>query len=313
MKNTNLHKAKKAKKDEFYTRLDDVAEELRHYKPHFKGKVVLCNCDDPEWSAFWKYFHLNFNELGLKKLISTHYDADNATYKMEYHGEDDNDCSVGTKTRLEGNGDFRNAEGVALLKEADIVVTNPPFSLFREYIAQLMEYDKKFLIIGNKNAYTYKEVFPLFKNSKVWAGYSSPKEFIQPDTDKPRQMNGLTRWYTNLEITKRKEKLILWKKYTPEEFPKYDNYDAINVNKVCDIPCDYDGVMGVPITFFDHYNPDQFEIVGGFNDSSLEEKESKGYVLSRDTPTIVNGKEVLWNGPVVAKKPCYYRVVIRHR
>ena len=259
-KNANLHKAKDAKNDEFYTQLTDVAKELMHYKAHFKDKIVLCNCDDPTWSAFWKYFHLNFAELGLKKLISTHYDREEATYKMEYTGGDDNDIEVGVKTPLEGNGDFRNKECLDLLDECDIVVTNPPFSLFREYVAMLMEHEKKFLIIGNKNAITYKEFFPLLKDNKVWIGGTNVKEFLQPDGSIKKFGN--IGWFTNLDVAKRHEKLILWKKYTPEEYPKYDNYDAINVDKVSEIPCNYDGVMGVPITFLDSYNPEQFEILG---------------------------------------------------
>lgn len=264
--NANLHKAKDAKNDEFYTQLTDVAKELMHYKAHFKGKIVFCNCDDPTWSAFWKYFHLNFAELGLKKLISTHYDREEATYKMEYTGGNDNDIEVGVKTPLEGNGDFRNQECLDLLDECDIVVTNPPFSLFREYVAVLMEHEKKFLIIGNKNAITYKEFFPLLKDDEVWIGCTNVKEFLQPDGSIKKFGN--IGWFTNLDVAKRHEKLILWKKYTPEEYPKYDNYDAINVNKVSEIPCDYDGVIGVPITFLDKYNPDQFEIIGmDLNDS----------------------------------------------
>jgi len=258
--NANLHKAKDAKNDEFYTQLTDVSKELMHYKEHFKGKVVFCNCDDPTWSAFWKYFHLNFEKLGLKKLISTHYDRTEPTYKMEYEGGDDNDIEVGVKTPLKGNGDFRNAECIELLKESDIVVTNPPFSLFREYVAQLMEYDKKFLIIGNKNSITNKEFFPLLKEDKVWIGYESPSEFNTPN-GMTKKVQGLCHWFTNLDAQKRHEKLVLWKKYTPEEYPRYDNYDAINVDKVADIPCDYDGIMGVPISFVDHYCPEQFEII----------------------------------------------------
>ena len=259
-KNSNLNKARVAKNDEFYTQLTDVAKELMHYKAHFKDKIVLCNCDDPTWSAFWKYFHLNFAELGLKKLISTHYDREEATYKMEYTGGDDNNIEVGVKTPLEGNGDFRNKECLDLLDESDIVVTNPPFSLFREYVAVLMEHEKKFLIIGNKNAIVYKEFFPLLKDNEVWIGFTNVKEFLQPDGSIKKFGN--IGWFTNLDVAKRHEKLILWKKYTPEEYPKYDNYDAINVDKVSEIPCDYDGVMGVPITFLDKYNPEQFEIVG---------------------------------------------------
>lgn len=276
-KNDNLHKAKDAKNDEFYTRIEDVAEELRHYKKHFAGKVVLCNCDDPTWSAFWRYFHLNFAELGLKKLISTHYDRTEPTYKMEYEGGDDNNVEVGVKTPLEGNGDFRNKECLDLLDECDIVVTNPPFSLFREYVAVLMQHQKKFLILGNMNALTYKEIFPLIRDNQLWYGasiHSGDRKFYVPN-DYPLKASGCgvdnngqkfirvkgVRWYTNLDYKARHEKLVLWKNYTPEEYPKYDNYDAINVNKYSEIPCDYDGVMGVPITFIDYYCPEQFEIV----------------------------------------------------
>ena len=277
--NANLHKAKNAKNDEFYTQFTDVATELIHYKHHFKDKIVFCNCDDPTMSAFWKYFHLNFEALGLKKLISTHYDKTEPTYKMEYTGGDDKDIEVGVKTPLEGNGDFRNQECLDLLDEADIVVTNPPFSLFREYVAVLMEHKKKFLIIGNMNAITYKEFFPLLRNNEVWLGCTNfnvgmyffvPDDFEYRLTYKflkeidGRKVNRVAGccWFTNLDIAKCREKLILWKHYSSEEYPKYVNYDAINVDKVDQIPCDYDGVMGVPITFFDKYNPEQFEIIG---------------------------------------------------
>lgn len=270
--NANLHKAKDAKNDEFYTQLTDVSKELMHYKQHFEDKIVLCNCDDPTWSAFWKYFHLNFSALGLKKLISTHYDKSEPTYKMEYTGGNDNDIEVGVKTPLEGNGDFRNQECLDLLDEADIVVTNPPFSLFREYVACLMEHEKKFLIIGNQNAITYKEIFPLIKDGKCWWGVSDcVRWFGIPDwVDMKHKLNqygeriaegARSRWWTNLDHSKRHEKLILWKEYTPMEYPKYDNYDAINIDKTDQIPVDYEGVMGVPITFLDKYNPDQFEII----------------------------------------------------
>lgn len=219
-KNGNLHKAKDAKNDEFYTQLTDVSKELMHYKEHFKGKVVFCNCDDPTWSAFWKYFHLNFLALGLKKLISTHYDKNEPTYKMEYTGGNDNDIEAGVKTSLEGNGDFRNAECIELLKESDIVVTNPPFSLFREYVAQLIEYDKKFLIIGNQNAVTYKEIFPLLKNDKIWLGnHCGDMAFMVPDDSEPRETRfwidetgqkwrslGNACWFTNLDVKYRHEK-----------------------------------------------------------------------------------------------------------
>lgn len=237
MANKNLQQAKAAKNDEFYTRIEDVSEELRHYKKHFQGKVVFCNCDDPTYSAFWRYFHLNFQALGLKKLISTHYDREKSTYKMEYEGGDDNDVECGVKTPLEGNGDFRNQECLDLMDEADIVVTNPPFSMFRVYIATIIEHEKKFLIIGNQNAITYKEVFPLLKNNDVWIGYNHVKEFYQPDGTIKKFGN--IQWFTNLDIDKRHEKLILWKKYSPAEYPRYDNYDAINVDKVANIPMDY--------------------------------------------------------------------------
>lgn len=276
--NANLHKAKNEKNDEFYTQLTDVSKELMHYKQHFKDKVVLCNCDDPTWSAFWKYFHLNFEALGLKKLISTHYDKTAPTYKMEYTGGDDNDIEVGVKTPLEGNGDFRNQECLDLLDEADIVVTNPPFSLFREYVATLMEHDKKFLIIGNMNAITYKEFFPLLKENKVWVGANEKGGtrkgnslcFTVPDnySGKTIDVDGIPMvqvsawWFTNLDFAKRHEKLILWKDYTPEEYPTYDNYDAIECGHSDKIPKDYDGIIGVPISFLNgFYCPEQFEII----------------------------------------------------
>lgn len=269
-KNDNLHKAKDAKNDEFYTRIEDVAEELRHYKKHFTGKVVLCNCDDPTWSAFWRYFHLNFAELGLKKLISTHYDRTEPTYKMEYEGGDDGNVEIGVKTPLEDNGDFRNEECLDLLDECDIVVTNPPFSLARTYVQCLCEHNKQFVIIGDLNWITYKEIFPMLKDNEVWLGYSSVKEFVQPDGTIKKFGNKL--WYTNLDIQKRHEKLILWQRYydddgnplpdAEERYPHYDNYDAINVDRVADIPADYKGIMGVPITFMDKYNPDEFKILG---------------------------------------------------
>lgn len=267
--NANLHKAKDAKNDEFYTQLSDIENELRHYKDHFKGKTIFCNCDDPTWSNFWKYFHLNFEVFGLKKLISTHYDKEETTYKMEYTGGEDENIEAGFKTPLEGNGDFRSEECIELLKEADIVVTNPPFSLARLYIAQLMSIQKQFLIVGDLNWVTYKEIFPLLKENQIWLGCCSIKEFIQPDGIVKKFGNKL--WFTNLDIIKRHEFLDLIEKYTPEKYPKYDNYDAINVNKVLDIPVDYDGVMGVPITFMDKFNPEQFEIIGLLQSSTDEQ------------------------------------------
>jgi hypothetical protein len=284
MKNSNLHRAKTQKNDEFYTQLTDVSKELMHYKKHFKDKIVLCNCDDPTWSAFWKYFHLNFAELGLKRLVSTHYEKSEYTfgrkkersYVMVYEGGDDNDETVGIKTPLKGDGDFRSSECIEILKQCDIVVTNPPFSLFREFVAQLMEYNKDFLILGNQNAVTYKEFFPLIRDNKVWFGasiHSGGVDFQIPDNYETDSKNVFIkdghhfinlagmRWFTTLDYPKRHEKLLLWKQYTPEEYPKYDNYDAINVNATKDIPVDYDGVMGVPITFLDKYCPEQFEIL----------------------------------------------------
>lgn len=260
MTKADLQRAKNVKNDEFYTKLADVSKELMYYTGCFKDKIVYCNCDDPTWSAFWEYFHLNFSTLGLKKLISTHYDENEPTYKMTYTGGDDNNIEVGVKTPLEGNGDFRNRECLDILDEVDVVVTNPPFSLFREYVAALMEHGKRFLIIGNKNAITYKEFFPLLKNEDVRIGYTSPSEFITPDGGTKKFGN--IGWFTNLDVAKHHEKLVLQKKYTPEEYPTYDNYEAINVDKLTDIPVDYDGVMGVPISIMDKYNPEQFEIIG---------------------------------------------------
>lgn len=308
--NANLHKAKDAKNDEFYTQLTDVSKELMHYKQHFKDKIVLCNCDDPTWSAFWKYFHLNFSALGLKKLISTHYDKTEPTYKMEYTGGDDNDIEIGVKTPLQGNGDFRNQECLDLLDECDIVVTNPPFSLFREYVAVLMEYEKKFLIIGSQNAITYKEFFPLLRDDKVWIGCNGVKEFLQPDGSIKKFGNIC--WYTNLDIKKRHEKLILWKNYTSEEFPYFDNYEGINVNKVTDIPCDYDGIMGVPITYLDRHNPEQFEILGITCRGYSPEYRTKLYDVDHyEKANDLNGSGcILVNGK---PKMLYGRVLIRKK
>lgn len=310
--NANLHKAKTAKNDEFYTQLTDISNELKHYKQHFAGATVLCNCDDPTWSAFWKYFHLNFEKLGLKKLVSTHYDRHEPTYKMTYDGCDDDNIETGVTISLEGNGDFRNQECLDLLDDCDIVVTNPPFSLFREYVKVLIAHGKKFIIIGNLNAITYKEFFPLLKNNQVWAGmtFNKTMDFIMPDDyilkgkayiDDNGKKHGFVPgicWYTNLDITKRHEKLILWKSYTPEEYPKYDNYDAININKITDIPVDYDGIMGVPITFLDRFNPDQFEIIGGsqFDDTSCRIDKNYtelGYKFLKSDGKTVSGSGAL--------------------
>ncbi|WP_278603064.1 adenine-specific methyltransferase EcoRI family protein [Alistipes indistinctus] len=300
--NNNLQKAKAGKKDEFYTQLSDIERELRHYREHFKNKVVYCNCDDPRVSNFFHYFSYNFERLGLKKLITTCYknqnmdlfsqnDSEQAIY-LEYTG-DKNQNNVPDPAEigihyLKGDGDFRSKECIELLKQADIVVTNPPFSLFREYVAQLVEYDKKFIIVGHQNAITYKEIFPLIRDNKIWLGYGfkgGAGHFINEHyenyataTDRKEGMIRVSgvHWFTNLEINKRHEDLILYKKYTPEEYPTYDNYDAIEVSKTNEIPMDYSGVMGVPITFLDKYNPDQFEIIG--NEYDLNIDKGRGYV-----------------------------------
>jgi hypothetical protein len=311
MARKDLAQAKDAKKDEFYTQLTDIEKELRHYTEYFRDKVVFCNCDDPYESNFFKYFALMFNKLGLKKLIATCYngspvsgnellldfgdtidDPKKIAYKVEItevidtNGDgainladiqylmqnDKNVISI-----LKGNGDFRSEECVELLKQADIVVTNPPFSLFREYLAQLVKYDKKFIILGNMNAITYKEVFPLIKENKIWFGasiHSGDREFQVPESyplnaagsridengNKFIRVKGV-RWFTNIDYPQRHEDIILYKRYNSEEYPHYDNYDAINVNATNDIPYDYDGAIGVPITFLDKYNPEQFEII----------------------------------------------------
>lgn len=282
-KNANLHAAKVAKNDEFYTILTDIEKEMAHYKDFFKGKVVYCNCDDARESNFFKYFSLNFEFLGLKKLITTGYKAEGKGVVLIYEGDKNGNRKVEDDEivvrQLEGSGDFRSAECIEFLKEADVVVTNPPFSLFREYVAQLMEYGKKFLIVGNGNAVTYKEIFPLIKENKLWLGVSKgisskggSMQFKVPNTydgkfthfeegDKYAEI-GMACWFTNLEHKKHNTPLDLYKEYSTEDYPKYDNYDAIEVSKVSDIPMDYDGIMGVPITFFDKYCPEQFEIVG---------------------------------------------------
>lgn len=279
--NKEFIQAMKNKKDEFYTQLTDIEKEMRHYKDFFKGKTVFCNCDDPEYSNFWLYFQLNFYELGLKKLISTHYEESKPSYRMDIVSTDNGEqCGIPdyVKTPLKQNGDFRSPECIEILKEADVVITNPPFSLFREYVAQLMEYDKKFIILGNQNALTYKEIFPLFRDNKIWYGvsiHSHGRDFRVPD-DYPLQayeyrtdadgnkyinVKGV-RWITNVDYAGRYEDLILYKRYSPEEYPKYDNFDAIEVGKTAEIPADYYGLMGVPISFIDKYNPEQFEIIG---------------------------------------------------
>lgn len=270
--NKSLGKAKVVKNDEFYTRFDDIQAELNFYKDQLKDRVIYCNCDDPAESAFTDFFKLNFDYLGIKKLICTRYQKSNlflfadpvrkSGYRLEITAKNKADKKP-VKIDLKGEGDFRSPECIEFLKEADIVITNPPFSLFREYLAQLIRYNKKFLIIGNKNAITYKEVFTLIQKNKLWLGYTSPDDFIGPDGKPTGKMQGLTRWFTNLEVAKRHEDMIFYKTYkgNKKDYPKYDNYDAIEVSKLKDIPTDYNGVMGVPITFLDKHNPEQFEII----------------------------------------------------
>lgn len=268
--NKNLSEARKNKNDEFYTRLCDIENELQYYTKkgvrdlNFNNKIIYCNCDNPIYSEFWKYFHKNFNSLGLKKLIASYYNLECA-YKIEYQGGNDNDINCYNKYKLNSNGDFRSDECIEILKEVDIVITNPPFSLFNEFVEILMKYDKKFLIIGNKNAITYKSVFAHIKDGKIKMGVSKPVAFMTPDGSITKKLQGLTRWFTNLSCCRLEEQLDLYCVYSKEKYPFYDNYDAIEVSKVSEIPKDYTGIMGVPITFVDKYNPKQFEIVGFTN------------------------------------------------
>jgi hypothetical protein len=319
--NKNLRSAKTDKKDEFYTQLSDIEKELKHYKNHFKDKVVLCNCDDPRVSNFFHFFSYNFERFGLKRLIATCYksqdsdlfsqnNSERAIY-LEYTGDKNGNNipdvnEIGIKN-LQGDGDFRSKECIELLKQADIVVTNPPFSLFREYVAQLVEYDKKFVIIGNLNALTYRDIFKLVKENKLWFGHSihsGDREFrvpadyplnaassrIDEEGNKYIRVKGV-RWFTNLDYTERHEDLLLYKTYSPEEYPTYDNYNAINVNVTKEIPMDYDGVMGVPITYIDKYNPDQFEILGMASSAGYNpEIVGIPFIGEKDARPLINGK-----------------------
>ena len=349
-KNEDLRKAYKAKKDEFYTQLSDIEKELNNYRKEFKDKVVFCNCDDPFESNFFKYFAINFNFLGLKKLIATCYatspvaytqlslfdveglkiqrKSTHKAYKIEItevpdsNGDGAIDLSdveyliknkKNTLSLLKGDGDFRSQECIKLLKEADIVVTNPPFSLFREYVAQLVEYNKQFIIMGNTNALSYKEIFKLFKDDNIRTGYTNFNVgmyfFVPDDTEKYHKIeNGkkmvrvaTSCWFTNLPVKRHNEKLILYKKYTPSEYPKFDNYDAININKYTDIPIDYFNYMGVPITFLDKYNPLQFKIIDGLNRYSLYDICGTNDFIQKHhlEATDVNGKSM------------YFRVIIQ--
>ena len=304
-KNKSLNKAGKVKNDEFYTQLSDIEKELGHYKEYFKWKTIFCNCDDPEESNFFKYFALNFEHLWLKKLVATHFESEKPSYKLEIKQWLDlnNDWKINlsdiVKTPLKQNWDFRSPECVEILKESDIIVTNPPFSLFREYVAQLFEYKKKFLIVWNDNAITYKEIFKLIKENKIWLWYWKVKEFKKPDNS--TQKFGNVGWFTNLETTKRNEELILYKTYNEKEYSKYDNYNAINVDKIKDIPLDYSWNMWVPITFLDKYNPEQFEIISSNNVRINEKIPFKEHWLIKDKDWTIN-----W-------KATYVRIVIKNK
>lgn len=325
--NNSLSAAKRAKQDEFYTQLSDIEDELRHYRKHFEGRTVLCNCDDPSVSNFFHYFAYNFERLGLRRLITTCYksqdinlfsrgEAGRAVYLI-YDGDrngnrvpDPDEIGV---HQLDGDGDFRSPECIELLKQSDVVVTNPPFSLFREYIAQLMEYGKKFLIIGNQNAITYKEIFPLLMQNQIWLGYKSgdmafrvpadsePRatRYWQDETGQKWRSMGNICWFTNLDHRKRHEELILYKTYSAEAYPYYDNYDAINVDRVTDIPVDFDGAMGVPITFLDKYNPEQFEILNANDYRKNDNVPIKLHGLIKDKDGAIKGK------------PTYARILIK--
>lgn len=365
MANKNLNAAKAAKLDDFYTQMTDIERELQHYWPHFRGKVVFCNCDDPYESNFFKYFALRFNQLGLKKLICTCYNGSpvqgnelmidfgdfseepkKIAYKVEItevkdmNGDGAVDLSD-VQYLLKNNknvlttlktGDFRDPECIELLKQSDIVVTNPPFSLFREYIGQLMEYNKKFLIIGHQNAITYKEVFPLIKENKVWLGYGfkggaahffSPYEDIATAGDHKKDMIRVSgvNWFTNLEIPKRNEDMDLVCHYSAEEYPTYHNYKAINVNKTSDIPDNYNGIIGVPITFLDKYNPEQFEIIWRGGDIEWAENECTFYTPpSTDQATRFKKQDKTWRiqNPYLLDKQgnakvVYQRIFIRNK
>ena len=321
-RNKPLHAANRAKQDEFYTQLPDIEKELKHYRQHFRGKTVYCNCDDPIISNFFQYFKLNFEKLGLKRLITTCY----KNRQPDLFSKHEMEAAVGVKYvgngteptvfQLKEDGDFRSKECIELLKKADIVVTNPPFSLFREYLAQLVEYDKKFVVIGSMNAITYKEVFPLIKGGSLWLGhgpagkdmlFNLPEDYAKELVKNKKEgsaykiVDGVIKgrlgnavWFTNLDHKKRHEDLILYKQYAPDEYPKYDNYDAINVNKTADIPVDYAGEMGVPISFLDKHSPNQFEIIG----------------MDRPLITELTGKQSRFK---IKGKEIFARIVIRNR
>lgn len=308
--NTGLRNAKRTRNDEFYTLYSDIEKEMKYYTEYFKGKVVYCNCDNPDESNFWRYFHLNFGVIGLKKLISTCY---NNEFRKEYTGGCDNDVDAGETYCMKSTGDFRSDECIEILKQSDIVCTNPPFSLFREYISQLFEHGKDFIILGNQNAPTYKEVFPLIKSNKLWYGasiHSGGVDFRIPDDYEAYKDNvfikdghhyvnlGCIRWFTNIKHNNIFVPLQLTCKYSAEQYPHYDNYDAIEVSATKNIPCDYYGEMGVPITFLDKYNPNQFEIIGVSGELAK--------------PIIVNGKKQTGRFCINGRR-LYDRIVIKRK
>jgi hypothetical protein len=319
----DLHAANRAKKDEFYTALTDIEKEMKNYRSQFKNKIIFCNCDDPETSMFWRYFQLNFQVLGIKKLIATHFDSSEPSYKLELVSDITNDGIIDNadiiKTPLTCNGDFRSPECIEILKEADIICTNPPFSLFREFMAQLTQYKKSFIIIGNVNAITYKEVFPLIQSGSIWLGqsiHSGDREFMVPEdypltaascrTDengnKYIRVKGV-RWFTNMDYAERHENLILYKKYTNIEYPNLDNYHAININKTADIPEDYMDVMAVPITFMDKWSPEQFTIVG----------RADANIANEGNVYHIDGFKDKGGAPMVNGKFLYKRILIKRR
>lgn len=315
--NSSLRIAKRVKNDEFYTRYDDIEVEVMKYRKQFKGKVVYLPCDDPaeKKSEFWSFFVNNFDAFGLKKVIATHYDENGKAYKIWIDGDTSSDGFVddsdAQQEDLQGNGDFRSPECIAIMNECDIVCTNPPFSLFREFVDTILKANKQFLIIGNQNAFTYKEIFKLIKENKIWTGYNMVKEFNQPDGSIKKFGNVC--WFTNMKTTKREEEFVFTSEYNSINYPKYDNYDAIEVSRLVNIPDNYYEPMGVPITFLDKYNPHQFEIIGGFNGYKECDLEN-GLICGEETSYIdKNGKTKYWRGPTLNKRPTYFRVIIRRR
>lgn len=317
-KKYSVRDARWNKKDEFYTQLIDVEKEMEHYLCHFVGSRVYCNCDDPKESMFWTYFHSNFSRLGLNHLVATHYQPNGVSYRMDYMGGNDLDISVGVSSVISGDGDFRSEACVSILDECDIVVTNPPFSMFREYIDILMQHQKKFLILGNMNALNYKNIFPLIRDNRLWYGatiHSGSREFRVPK-EYPMDASGVrvdecgnqyirvkgVRWFTNMDYTMRYQPLVLSCHYTPDKYPKYDNYDAINVDKYKEIPMDYDGVMGVPITIVDFFCPEQFEIIG--MTASWDESPSMQMIKTSKQKR---------HGPILNGREMYRRILIRKK